>query len=150
MPVRIQSAPFDAGQEVSRQGTGRGEIGATVSFTGVVRSIGDDPVEKLVIEHYPGMTERAVQAMIDEANTRWSLGDCLIIHRYGELYPGEVIMMVAVQAEHRAEAFDAAMFLMDYLKTGAPFWKKEIRSGRAAWVESRVEDEAALARWTGG
>ena len=150
MIVRIQNAPFDAGRELSRLGNGQGEIGATVSFTGVVRSTGDDPVEKLVIEHYPGMTERAVQAMIDAANSRWSLGNCLVIHRHGELCPGEVIMMVAVQAEHRSAAFDAAMFLMDYLKTGAPFWKKEIRSGRAAWVESRVEDEAALARWGSG
>ncbi len=148
--VRIQSAPFDTGQEISRLGTGQGEIGATVSFTGVVRSTGGEPVEKLVIEHYPGMTESAIRAMIDEANSRWSLGNCLVIHRYGELYPGEVIMMVAVQAEHRTEAFDAAMFLMDYLKTGAPFWKKELRSSAAAWVGSRAEDEAALAKWKSG
>ena len=150
MTVRIQSAPFDAGQEVSRQGTGQGEIGATVSFTGVVRSTGGEPIEKLVIEHYPGMTECAIQAMIDEANRRWPLGDCLVIHRFGELFPGEAIMMVAVQAAHRSEAFNAAMFIMDYLKTGAPFWKKEICSGRAEWVRSRAEDEAAFAKWKSG
>lgn len=148
--IRVQSAPFDAGQEISRLGTGQGEIGATVSFTGVVRSSGDEPIEKLVIEHYPGMTESAIRSMVEEARSRWSLGNCVIIHRYGELCPGEVIMMVAVQAGHRAEAFEGAMFLMDYLKTGAPFWKKEIRSGRAAWVESRAEDEAAMAKWKSG
>ncbi|MCY3878707.1 MAG: molybdenum cofactor biosynthesis protein MoaE [Rhodobacteraceae bacterium] len=146
MPVRIQAEPFDAGAELNRLGSGSG-IGATACFVGVVRSSASKPVDKLVIEHYPGMTDSAVRSMLNEAVERWSLAECLIIHRFGELLPGEPIMMVAVQSAHRAEAFDAAAYLMDYLKSRAPFWKKEHYAGRAEWVECRNEDEAALARW---
>ncbi|MCY4006003.1 MAG: molybdenum cofactor biosynthesis protein MoaE [Rhodobacteraceae bacterium] len=147
MTVRIQSEPFDAGQELSRFTTQTGNVGAVVTFTGIVRSDGDNPVTKLMIEHYPAMTERAVALMVDAARERWSVTDCLVIHRFGELHIGEEIMMVAVSSAHRADSFEAAQFLMDYLKSRAPFWKKEFRTGTAAWVDGKLEDENALRQW---
>ncbi len=150
MTIRVQERPFDPGKELNRFYAGDSKFGAVASFAGIVRSDTQDPVEKLVIEHYPGMTERAIQAMIDAAGERWQIGDCLVIHRFGALNPGDAIMMVAVRAAHRAAAFEATQFLMDFLKSRAPFWKKEFRGGVAEWVESRAEDEAGLRKWSSG
>jgi molybdopterin synthase catalytic subunit len=117
-----------------------------VTFTGMVR---DDSgqLAAMEIEHYPGMTEAAILAIMEEAGHRWSLTDALVIHRHGSLRAGELIMMVATAAPHRAAAFEAAEFLMDYLKSRAPFWKKEITAGGAAWVAAKDDDEQALNRW---
>ncbi|WP_127902702.1 molybdenum cofactor biosynthesis protein MoaE [Solirhodobacter olei] len=145
MAVRVQSESFDPGAELERFGTGP-DVGAVVTFTGVVR---DDSgkLSRMEIEHYPGMTERALAAIEAEATARWQLTGSLIIHRYGALAPGERIMMVATAARHRAEAFAAAEFLMDYLKSRAPFWKKEIGADGTSWVAAKDADEAALTRW---
>lgn len=148
MRVVVQSAPFDYGAEADAFARGRGDIGAVVTFAGQVR--GDGALAAMEIEHYPGMTERALTAIAEEARARWSLGDVLVIHRYGRLAPGERIMMVATAAPHRADAFAAADFLMDYLKSRAPFWKKEHRAHGTAWVEAKAADEAALDRWAKG
>ena len=145
MTVRIQPDPFDLGAEAAAFAAGATGAGAIVTFSGVVR--GDDGLTRMEIEHYPGMTERAVAAIRDEAAARWNLADALVIHRHGSLAPGELIMMVATAARHRGEAFAAAEFLMDYLKSRAPFWKKEHRGGGETWVAARDEDEASLDRW---
>ncbi|WP_425093122.1 molybdenum cofactor biosynthesis protein MoaE [Tropicimonas sp. S265A] len=145
--VRVQEAPFDMGAEVDAFAKGRTDMGALVTFTGVVRDLADSDLSVMEIEHYPGMTERAIGKIVDEAVTRWSLGDALVIHRYGRMGPGDRIMMVATAAPHRVDAFAAAEFLMDYLKSRAPFWKKEITSDGADWVAATDEDEAALGRW---
>jgi molybdopterin synthase catalytic subunit len=146
MRVRVQQPAFDPGAELAGFATGRRDIGAIVSFTGVVRDTSGD-LRHMLIEHYPGMTERAITGILDQAVARWSLADALVIHRFGPLEPGAPIMMVATAAAHRAEAFAAADFLMDYLKSRAPFWKKEITLSGAAWVEAKDADEAALNRW---
>ncbi|MCL4148816.1 UNVERIFIED_CONTAM: hypothetical protein GTU68_007394 [Idotea baltica] len=138
--------PFDPGEELNRFSADLAGAGAVVSFTGVVRD-NDGDLSAMEIEHYPGMTETALRAMRDEAMTRWSLADALIIHRFGRLEAGEVIMMVATAAPHRRDAFEAADFLMDFLKSRAPFWKKEISSDGTDWVASKAEDEDALKRW---
>lgn len=122
-------------------------MGAVVTFTGIVRDLPDSPLEAMEIEHYPGMTESALTEIASQAIDRFSLGDALVIHRYGRLTPGETIMMVATTAPHRKDAFDAAEFLMDYLKSRAPFWKREITAVGADWVEAKEEDESALERW---
>lgn len=145
MRVAVQSAPFDLGAEVAAFAAGAGGAGAVVSFTGIVRP--DDDLTGMEIEHYPGMTERAIAAILEDAARRWMLVDALVIHRHGALAPGEAIMMVATAAPHRADAFAAAEFLMDYLKSRAPFWKKESRDGGATWVAAKATDEDALARW---
>ena len=145
MRVSVQSEPFDPGVEVASFTTGAEGAGAVVSFTGIVRP--DGGLTGMEIEHYPGMTERAIAAMVDEALARWSLEDALVIHRYGRLGPQDQIMMVATAAPHRADAFAAAEFLMDYLKSRAPFWKKELAADGSAWVAAKDEDEAALKRW---
>lgn len=142
--VRIQSEPFDPGAELEGFGAGA-DVGAVVSFTGVVRGAGD--LRRMEIEHYRGMTEAAVSAIVAEAETRWALADCLVIHRFGVLEPGERIMMVATACRHRVEAFAAAEFLMDYLKSRAPFWKKEFGPDGEAWVAVKDADEEALGRW---
>ena len=147
MTVRIQSEPFEAGDEIDCLTGDRTEIGAVVSFVGRVRSSADRPIEKMQIEHYPGMTEAAIEGMVAEASRRWQLIDCLVIHRYGELKPGEAIVLVATTSRHRSASFQAAEFLMDYLKTGAPFWKKEFSSDGASWVGNRAEDDSARERW---
>jgi molybdopterin synthase catalytic subunit len=146
MAVRVQTDPFELGAEAARLVAGRGDAGALVTFSGLVR---DDAgtLEAMEIEHYPGMTERAIGAMEDEAVRRWGLVASLVIHRHGRLRPGEPIMMVATAAPHRRDAFAAAEFLMDYLKSRAPFWKKEITRAGAEWVAARDTDEAALDRW---
>lgn len=146
MGVRVQADAFDPGTEVSAFHAGVGGAGAIVTFTGVVRDVAGGLVA-MEIEHYPGMTERAIAAMVDTAAARWGLTATLVIHRHGRLTPGAPIMMVATAARHRAEAFAAAEFLMDYLKSRAPFWKKEITEGGDGWVAQRDEDEAALTRW---
>ena len=122
-------------------------MGAIVTFTGVVRDLPGDPLQAMEIEHYPGMTEAALKSMAQTAIERFSLGDALVIHRFGRLVPGEMIMMVATAARHRKDAFEAAEFLMDYLKSRAPFWKREITASGAEWVASKDEDEDALTRW---
>ncbi len=149
MTVRVQAAPFDAGAELNAFSAGLAGAGAVVSFTGVVRDR-DGGLDRMEIEHYPGMTERAIGAMVDEAVARWSLSAALVIHRHGALAVGAPIMMVAVAAPHRVAAFAAAEFLMDYLKSRAPFWKKEVTADGAQWVAATDADEAALSRWTGG
>lgn len=147
MRVVVQEAPFDPSDEIRDFASGRADIGAVVTFTGVVRDTGDFALSAMEIEHYPGMTERALTEITEQAVSRWSLGDALVIHRFGRLVPGEQIMMVATAARHRKDAFEAAEFLMDYLKSRAPFWKREITHDGAAWVAARDEDEAALERW---
>lgn len=145
MAVRVQAEDFDLGAELAGLTAGRRDIGALVSFTGLVRDTGG--LAALELEHYPGMTERALAAIEAEARDRWPVQAALAIHRYGRLRPGEQIMMVAVASAHRGAAFAAAEFLMDYLKSRAPFWKKEIGAEGAAWVAAKAEDEAALDRW---
>ena len=146
MAVRVDPARFDPGAELNAFSKGVGNAGAVVSFTGVVRDVAGG-LSAMEIEHYPGMTEKAIAAIVDEAKSRWSLADALVIHRYGRLEAGDMIMMVATASRHRVDAFQAAEFLMDYLKSRAPFWKKELTRDGAEWVEARDEDEAALDRW---
>lgn len=146
MRVRVQSAAFDLGAEVAAFTAGVRGAGAVVSFTGLVRDEAGK-LSAMEIEHYPGMTEKAIAEMVAEAVRRWSLADVLVIHRHGHLLPGEAIMMVATAAPHRGDAFAAAEFLMDYLKSRAPFWKKEVGADRADWVAAKDSDEDALKRW---
>ncbi len=145
MRIVVQADPFDFGAEAAAFAEGRDDLGAVVTFTGVVR--GDAALERMEIEHYPGMTEKALEQIAAEAVRRWDLGDVLVIHRYGPMRPGERIMMVATAAAHREAAFDSAAFLMDYLKSRAPFWKKEHAADGDSWVAARAADEAALTRW---
>lgn len=146
MRVAVQSKPFDLGAEVAGfTGAVRG-AGAVVSFTGLVRDEGGS-LSGMEIEHYPGMTEKAIAGIAEEAVSRWALVDALVIHRYGRLGPGEAIMMVATAAPHRGDAFAAAEYLMDYLKSRAPFWKKELGAEGASWVTAKEADEDALKRW---
>ena len=147
MRVVVQEDPFDIGVESETFAAGAEGAGAVVTFTGIVRDLPDGGMQAMEIEHYPGMTEAALTGIAEEANRRWPLTDVLIIHRFGRLAPSDRIMMVGTAARHRQDAFDAAAFLMDYLKSRAPFWKKEIGSEGADWVAARDEDEAALARW---
>ena len=146
MRVVVQKEPFDFGSEADGFARGRQVSGAIVTFTGVVRDV-DGGLQQMEIEHYAGMTEKALEAIANEAITRWSLEDALVIHRHGVLKTGEMIMMVATAARHRKDAFEAAEFLMDFLKSRAPFWKREITADKAGWVEARGEDEDALKRW---
>lgn len=148
MHVRLQPGPFDIGEITDGFAAGHLQTGGVVTFTGIVRDLDNCDMQAMEIEHYPGMTLKALENIAQDAKIRWSLQDVLIIHRYGRLAPGERIMMVATAARHRSDAFEAAAFLMDYLKSRAPFWKKEIRmDGHADWVSARPEDEAALAKW---
>ena len=146
MKVAVQPAPFDLGAELSAFAAGVAGAGAMVSFTGLVRDEGGR-LSAMEIEHYPGMTEKAIAGITEDALRRWSLVDVLVIHRHGRLAPGEAIMMVATAALHRNDAFAAAEFLMDYLKSRAPFWKKEICGDGSVWVAAKDVDEAALGRW---
>lgn len=147
MRIAVQSAPFDLGAEADAFAKGATGMGAVVTFTGVVRDRPGGGLQAMEIEHYPGMTEKALTKIAQDAVARWSLGDVLVIHRHGALTPGERIMMVATAAPHRVDAFEAAEFLMDYLKSRAPFWKKEIMANGSEWVAAKDEDEAALTRW---
>jgi len=146
MDIRVQQAPFDLGAEANAFAARQAGMGAVVTFTGLVRDQ-DGALDAMEIEHYPGMTERALRAIADQAADRWGIGDALILHRHGRLGPDEAIMMVATAARHRAAAFEAAEFLMDYLKSRAPFWKKEHTRDGPAWVAATDADEAALDRW---
>ena len=146
--VRIQEADFDVGTELAALQGGRTDIGAVASFTGLVRGhTREDDVSALTLEHYPGMTERAIEAMIAEAQARFGVQAARVIHRVGRLLPGERIVLVAVAAPHRRAAFQGCEFLMDYLKTHAPFWKKEATPAGERWVDARVADDQALRRW---
>ncbi|MCY4541393.1 MAG: molybdenum cofactor biosynthesis protein MoaE [Rhodobacteraceae bacterium] len=147
MRVQVQEHAFDPGSELGGFHAGRTDAGALVSFSGIVRSDDQAPIALLEIEHYPGMTEKAIRGIATEAVERWQLMDCLVIHRFGRLKPGDHIMMVATLAKHRAEAFEAAEFLMDYLKSRAPFWKREHSASGKLWVASRDKDEATMERW---
>ena len=147
MRIAVQTEPFDLGAEANAFAAGLAGAGAVVTFTGVVRDLAEGGLEAMEIEHYPGMTEKAITAIAEEAAQRWSLADVLVIHRHGRLAPGAPIMMVATAAPHRKDAFEAAEFLMDYLKSRAPFWKKEITAEGADWVAARDADEDALGRW---
>jgi molybdopterin synthase catalytic subunit len=145
--VRVQQEPFDFGAEAAQFTDGHAQMGAIVTFTGIVRDLPGGGLDRMEIEHYPGMTEKALKAQAAEAQARFRLGDVLVIHRHGALCPGEMIMMVATAAPHRADAFRGAEFLMDYLKSRAPFWKKEFTCDGAEWVAATDLDEDALSRW---
>ena len=146
--VTVQLEDFDLGAEVAAMRVGDAGVGAVAAFIGTVRDRNDGlGVSSMELEHYPGMTERAIESMIDEAVRRFEIRAARVIHRIGVLAPTDQIMMVAVSSAHRGEAFKACEFLMDYLKTGAPFWKKEQTPAGARWVDARSTDDAALARW---
>lgn len=147
MRIVVQDAPFDLGTETTRFAQGRTDMGAIVTFTGVVRDSATCDLDAMDIEHYPGMTERALEKIATDAASRWDLGDVLVIHRYGRMEPGELIMMVATASPHRMDAFEAAEYLMDYLKSRAPFWKKERSKDGSTWVAAQDADEEALNRW---
>jgi len=146
--VSIQTADFDAGQEQARLRAGDGRVGAVCTFLGTVRDRnGGDAVSSMELEHYPGMTEQAIEAMIDQAMARFDIVAARVIHRVGLLQPTDQIVWVGVSSAHRGQSFQACEFLMDYLKTQAPFWKKEQTPQGAHWVDARASDDAALARW---
>lgn len=148
MTVRIQAEDFDAGREITALRQGNPAIGAIASFIGVVRHMNDgDMVAEMTLEHYPGMTEKSIAGIIEQAKSRWSIFDALVIHRIGRLKPLDQIVLVIVTGAHRGDAFGACEFIMDYLKTRAPFWKKEQTPDGARWVESRESDDIAAERW---
>ena len=149
MPVRVQTEDFDAGREMAALRAGNPRIGAIASFIGVVRDVNDgDRVSSMFLEHYPGMTERELEKICAEASSRWDICDTLIIHRVGELHPTDQIVLVVVTGGHRGDAFAACEFIMDYLKTRAPFWKREETPSGARWVEARASDDDAAGRWS--
>ncbi|HSI38396.1 MAG TPA: molybdopterin synthase catalytic subunit MoaE [Methylotenera sp.] len=149
MTVRVQTQDFDVGFEISQLRSARKDAGAVVSFVGQVRDVNEgDTVSQLTLEHYPGMTEKALEAIINQAISRWDIFDTLIIHRIGTLQPTDQIVLVAVSSAHRGEAFKACEFIMDYLKTEAPFWKKEVTPSGERWIEAKQTDDAARERWT--
>ena len=149
MTVRVQTGDFDIGAEIAAMRRGDPKVGAVASFIGVVRDLNEgDRVAEMTLEHYPGMTEKALEKIVTEARSRWNIYDALVIHRVGTLRPGDQIVLVVVTGAHRGEAFDACEFLMDYLKTRAPFWKKETTPEGSRWVEARETDDAAADRWS--
>jgi molybdopterin synthase catalytic subunit len=146
--IRVQEAPFDLGAETAALLAGRTDIGGLASFLGVCR--GDDGLAAMVLEHYPGMTERALSRIAEEACARWPLTGCTVIHRVGRLVPGDPIVLVLTASPHRAAALESCAFLIDWLKTQAPFWKREeFAGGESRWVEAKAEDDAAAAKWQG-
>ena len=147
MYISVQNEFFDFSEEIKNFTATLDNIGALVTFTGIVRGQKSETLDYMLIEHYPGMTETQIKLIVEETFKRWKICDALVIHRYGKLEPGETIMMVATAAQHRKEAFEAAEYLMDYLKSRAPFWKKEVLNGEEHWVEAASGDEAALNRW---
>ena len=154
MRVSVQEADFDVGAETEALAAGRPEVGAVASFVGYVRadklageSAEDQAVSAMTLEHYPGMTEKSLEAIVAEAESRWSLLGVRVIHRFGRLVPGDRIVFVGVAGSHRGEAFAACEFIMDYLKTRAPFWKKEDTPEGGRWVDAREADDSAAARW---
>ena len=149
MTVRVQTGDFDAGAEMAAMRHGNAKIGAIASFVGVVRDLNEGAVvAEMTLEHYPGMTERALEKIVDEARARWDIYDALVVHRVGTLKPTDQIVLVVVASAHRGEAFEACEFLMDYLKTRAPFWKKEKTPDGGRWVDARTADDAAADRWS--
>lgn len=148
MLIKIQESDFDVSAEIAALRKGDPRVGAVVTFLGTVRDMNDgSQVEGMTLEHYPGMTEKALQEILDQAKARWDIYQILVIHRVGPLLPEEQIVLVVVTSAHRGEAFAACEFIMDYLKTAAPFWKKEDTPEGARWVDARVTDDAAMARW---
>lgn len=148
MTVRVQIEDFEVGLELNQLRNARRDTGAIVSFVGQVRDLNDgDTVTQLTLEHYPGMTEKALEAIIKLAKTRWDFFDALIIHRVGKLMPTDQIVLVAVSGAHRGEAFKACEFIMDFLKTEAPFWKKEVTQAGERWLEAKQSDDEARERW---
>jgi molybdopterin synthase catalytic subunit len=148
MSVRIQEPDFDVSSELAALRAGDKRVGAVATFIGVVRDLNDaSQVSALTLEHYPGMTEKALAQIVDDAKQRWDIFDALVIHRVGPLKPGDQIVLVAVTSAHRGESFAACQFIMDYLKTRAPFWKKEETPEGERWIEARASDEDAAARW---
>jgi molybdopterin synthase catalytic subunit len=145
--IRVETEDFDIGAEITKLSAGRADIGAVVTFTGLVRDMADAPLAEMTLEHYPGMTQKSLMAIEAEARSRWPLQDCLIIHRYGSFKPGDRIVLVITASAHRDAAFEAARFLMDWLKTEAPFWKQEKRAGGATWVEAKASDTASAEKW---
>lgn len=148
MPVRVQTADFDLSTEVAQLRLSNPRVGAVVSFVGTVRDLNEGAaVSEMELEHYPAMTERALEQIVEQAKARWPIFDALVIHRVGPLQPREQIVLVAVTSPHRGEAFAACEFIMDYLKTQAPFWKKEQTPEGERWVDARESDDTALAKW---
>ncbi|HEX7810426.1 MAG TPA: molybdopterin synthase catalytic subunit MoaE [Burkholderiales bacterium] len=149
MPVRVQSGDFDVGAEIAALRKGDARVGGVASFVGVVRDLNEgDHVAEMTLEHYPGMTENALEKIVAEAKSRWDIYEALVVHRVGTLRPTDQIVLVVVTSAHRGEAFQACEFLMDYLKTKAPFWKKEQTGQGGRWVEARATDDAAADRWS--
>ena len=149
MPVFVQTEDFDAGAEINRMRLHRRDVGAVAAFVGQVRDINENAdISSLTLEHYPGMTEKALENIVEQAKQRWSIFDALVIHRFGKLQPTDQIVLVVVSGAHRGEAFSACEFIMDYLKTEAPFWKKEGPPAGERWVEAKSSDDAARDRWT--
>jgi molybdopterin synthase catalytic subunit len=148
MPVRVQAEDFDVARELALLRGDNRAVGAVAAFIGTVRDVNDDArVASMTLEHYPGMTEKALAAIVDAAKSRWDIIDALVIHRVGALAPSDQIVLVGVTSAHRGEAFAACEFIIDYLKTQAPLWKKEQTSDGARWVEARAADDDAAARW---
>jgi molybdopterin synthase catalytic subunit len=148
MAVRVQTADFDLTTELAQLRANSPKVGAVVTFLGTVRDLNEgEDVAEMELEHYPGMTEKSLDDIVNQAKGRWDIFDALVIHRVGPLKPLDQIVLVAVTSAHRGEAFDACEFIIDYLKTEAPFWKKEQTPMGAQWVDARVSDDAALARW---
>jgi molybdopterin synthase catalytic subunit len=148
MTVRVQTEDFDLSTEVAQLRRHSPKVGAVVTFIGTVRDLNEgERVAEMELEHYPGMTEKALQDIVDQAKSRWEIFDALVIHRVGPMKPLEQIVLVAVTSAHRGEAFDACEFIIDYLKTQAPFWKKEQTPSGARWVDARVSDDEAMAKW---
>lgn len=151
MTVRVQEADFDVGAELTALRAGDARVGALASFLGLVRDLNDGAsVSEMTLEHYPGMTEKALEEIVAEARGRWDIYDALVIHRIGPLKPCDQIVLVGVTSAHRGEAFAACEFIMDYLKTRAPFWKREATPAGARWVDAREADDGAAARWERG
>lgn len=150
--VRIQREPFDAAAEASKLTRGRSDVGALVTFSGICRGEeAGEPIAALTLEHYPGMAEAEIERHVEEAKARWPLTGATVIHRHGRIAPGEDIVLVATASSHREAAFAAAEFLMDFLKTRAPFWKLVEKSGEKTWIDAQQSDDAAAGRWkTGG
>ena len=148
MKVLVQREDFDCGAEIEAIARGKPKIGGVAAFVGLVRDVNDGAaVRAMTLEHYPGMTEAAIAGIIDQAKARWEVMDCTVIHRFGELLPTDRIVLVVVASGHRGDAFAACEFIMDYLKTRAPFWKKEQTPEGARWVEARASDDDAAERW---
>ena len=150
MTVRITTEDFDAGREIAALRGNDRRVGAVASFIGTVRDVNEGAsVEAMSLEHYPGMTEKALHSIVEEARARFDILDAVVVHRVGDLAPADQIVLVAVTSAHRGDAFDACRFIMDYLKTRAPFWKREETPAGARWVDARVSDDEAAARWEG-